>query len=249
GAGVVGKEKMQRIGGGVGYRDHNVCVHDVVNQGIVFAADALDIVLAIAIIEHGRTFERFDSDGLGAVQLLEPVARRNCAGRSGSRDKSRQPIVPVSALEMLEYGIERSAGAVVMNEVVWERGELIDDDVLFVIFQLGAFVIYFLDVALGARRTHDIGWIGYPALKPIEPLAAHAGRQHRRATAAQDARDRDTAAAVVAGRWPYCAIAGRIELSGDKTRHKTRIGSQHLVRSDHREAAAQQYDERRPYAG
>src|ERR1700745_110689 len=76
-----------------------------------------------------------------------------------------------------------------MDKIIREFGELIDDDVLLVAFQLGALVVYFLDIALGARRAHDVGWISDPAPEPVEPLAAHAGRPHRRAPAARGRSD------------------------------------------------------------
>ena len=85
--------------------------------------------------------------------------------------------------------------------------------------------------------------------QPVEALAAHAGRQHRDAAAAEDAGDGDAAAAVVAGRWPHRAVVRRIELSGDQARHQAGIGGEHLVRADHREAAAEQHDDRRLHAG
>ncbi len=89
-----------------------------------------------------------------------------------------------------------------MNEVIRELGELVEDDVVRITRELGALVVDFLDVAFGAGRANDIGRIADPVAQPIEPLAAHAGGQHRDAATAQDARNGDAAAAVVAGRRP-----------------------------------------------
>ena len=115
--------------------------------------------------------------------------------------------------------------------------------------QLGALVVDFLDVALGARRANDVGRIGDPLLQPVEALAAHAGRQHGHAAAAENARDRNAAAAVVAGRRPDRPVVRRIELPGHQARHQAGIGGEHLVRADHRKAPAEQDDDRRLHAG
>ncbi len=48
----------------------------------VLVADALDVVLAITIVQHGRAFNRFDSGDLRAMTLLQVVTRRNRARRS-----------------------------------------------------------------------------------------------------------------------------------------------------------------------
>ena len=61
-------------------------------------------------------------------------------------------------------------------------------------------------------------------LQPLEALAAHAGRQDGNAAAAENARDRDAAAAIVAGRGPHGLVDGGIELAGDEARHETGIG-------------------------
>ena len=140
-------------------------------------------------------------------------------------------------------------GAVIMDEIVGELGELIEDDVLPVARELGALVVDLLDVALGAGRADDVGGLGNPLLQPVEALAAHAGGKHGDAAAAEDARNRDAAAAVIAGRRPDRAVVRRIELAGDQPRHEAGIGRQHLVRADHRKAAAEQHDDRRLHAG
>src|SRR4029079_11363636 len=106
--------------------------------------------------------------------------------------------------------------AIIMNEVVREFGELIDDDVLAILFKLSALVVDFLDVALGTRRADNVGRIGHPMLEPVEPLAAHASRQHRGAPTAEDAGDRHAPATIVTRRGPNRAVTGRIEPPRDK---------------------------------
>lgn len=49
----------------------------------VLVADALDAVLAVAILRHCRTFESLDGGVRRAVALLEIIASRNRPGRSG----------------------------------------------------------------------------------------------------------------------------------------------------------------------
>src|SRR5689334_22897286 len=112
----------------------------------MLVADALNVVLTIAVVEHRWAFKRFDSHNLGAVQFLKPVTCRDRTGRPGRRDKSRQPILFVAALKMFEYRIECRTGAIIMNEVVRELGELVDDDVLPVARQFSALVVDLLDV-------------------------------------------------------------------------------------------------------
>ena len=152
-------------------------------------------------------------------------------------------------LEMAEDPVERAPGAVIVDEIVGELGELIEDDVLPVARQLGALVVDLLDVALGAGRADDVGRLGNPLLQPVEALAAHAGGKHGHAAAAEDAGNRDAAAAVIAGRRPDRAVVRRIELPGDQPRHEAGVGREHLVGADHRKATAEQHDDRRRHAG
>ena len=67
---IAAEEQVESVARVVGHADHDVGVHDVVDQRDVLVADALDVVLAIAVLEHGRAFERLDGDDLGAVPLL-----------------------------------------------------------------------------------------------------------------------------------------------------------------------------------
>ena len=136
-----------------------------------------------------------------------------------------------------------------MDQIVSELGELIEDDVLVIARELRALVVDFLDVALGPRRADDVGGLADPLRQPLETLTAHARRQNSNAAAAEDAGDGDTAAAVVACGRPDGAMMLRIEQPGHQPRHQTRIGGEDLVRADHREAPAQQYDNGRLHAG
>ena len=56
------EQHEQRVGRLVADAGHHVGVHDVVDIGNVLVADALDIVLAEAVIEQRRAFDRLDRD-------------------------------------------------------------------------------------------------------------------------------------------------------------------------------------------
>ena len=88
-----------------------------------------------------------------------------------------------------------------------------------------------------------------PIVEPVETLPAHALGQNRDAAAAEDARDRDAAAAVVAGRRPDRPVVLGIEPAGHQPGNQTAIGRQHLVRADHREKAAQCHHNRGAHPG
>src|SRR5262245_35877802 len=153
------------------------------------------------------------------------------------------------ALEVREHLIEGGAGAVIMNKVVGEFRELVENDIILVALELGALVIYLLDVAFRSRRADDVGGIRYPFLEPLETFPAHARRQHSHAAASENARYRYAASAVIAGGWPDGTVARRVERSRHQSGNEAGIGGEHLVRADHRETPPQQDDDRRLHAG
>ena len=55
-------------------RGHQVSIHHVVDQRNMFVANSLDIVFAVAVVQHGWTFERFDRNDLCSKIILEPVS-------------------------------------------------------------------------------------------------------------------------------------------------------------------------------
>ena len=55
------EQQVELVADPVGDRDDEVRVHHVVDQRDVLVADALDVVLAIAVLEHGRALKRLDS--------------------------------------------------------------------------------------------------------------------------------------------------------------------------------------------
>ena len=131
--------------------DHDVGVHHVVDQRNVLVADALDIVLAIAVVEHGRAFQRLDGGDLRAVPRLEIIAGGNGAGRASRRHESREFAIARTLLECCENLLERRAGAGdngsgnSQNAENWLR-------MMFcaIALELRAFVVDLLDVAFGA---------------------------------------------------------------------------------------------------
>src|SRR5262249_41537673 len=98
-------------------------------------------------------------------------------------------------------------------------------------------------------RANDVGGIGSPWLRPAEALSAHPVRQNRHPATAKNARYGNAAAAVISGRRPHRTVMRRIKLSADQAGHQTRIGGEHLVRTDEREAPAHEYHDRCLHAG
>ena len=78
-AGVGVEQRVEFVGRLVGDGGDDVGVHHVVDERDVLVADPLDVVLAVAVLEHRRTLECLDGDDAGAVLLLQPVAgARSC---------------------------------------------------------------------------------------------------------------------------------------------------------------------------
>ena len=137
--------------------------------------------------------------------------------------------------ESLEDLFNSRACRPVVDHVVPELGKLVEDDVIRIGGQLLAAVVDLLDVALTARRLDDVGRVGNPLIEPGEALATHPLGENGDAAAAHQPRDRDAAAAVVAGRWPDRALPRRVELACDEARREAAVGGEHLVGPDHRE--------------
>src|ERR1051325_8437027 len=135
--------------------------------------------------------------------------------------------------------IESVAGAMIVNKIIRKFRKLVENDVLLVARELRAFVVDLLDIALGPRRADDVRRIGDPLLEPVKAFATHAGRKHGNPAATENPRNCNTAAAVMAGRRPYCPVTRRVDLPGDEPRHETGVGGKHLVGADHRKASAE----------
>ena len=243
------EQQVEGVRALIGDADHQVAVHDVVDERHVLVADALDVVRAVAVVEQGRAFDRFDHRDARAQGLLQVVAGAQRPGRAAAGDEGGQAQVRVGRAQILEDPLERAAGAQVVGQVVAELGELVDDHVGRVALQLGADVVDLLDVALRARRADHVRGVRDPLVQPLEALGAHALGQHRHAAAAQDARDRHAAAAVVARRRPDRALCARVEAPGDDARHQAGVGGEHLVCPDHREALAERHHDARRNPG
>src|SRR6266511_2125812 len=78
-SGIAAEKQIERIAGQIGHADDEVGIHDVVDQRDVLVPDALDVVLAVSIAEHGRAFDGLGRGDLGAVPRFQVVA-----GRDGS---------------------------------------------------------------------------------------------------------------------------------------------------------------------
>ena len=234
------EEHVERIGGAIGHRRHDVGRHHVVDVRDVLVTDALDVVLAEAVAQQGRAFQRFDGNGERSEPFLQRVSRGERSGRTRRRHERAQALVTVGCAERLDRSTRRQA----MGQVVAELAELVQHHVRRVAFELSARVVDLLHVALRPRRAHDVFGIVHPSLEPLEALPAHVLGQHCHTPAAHDARDRDAAARVVAGRGPDRAMSSRVELAGDHPRGEARVRGLHLVRTDHRESVAEREHDR-----
>src|SRR5262245_58378591 len=154
-----------------------------------------------------------------------------------------------AAFDRVFAHLKRGAGAVIVDQIIGEFGELVENDVVLVARELVALVVDFLDVAFRSRRANDVAGMGDPFLQPVEALPAHAGGQHGHAAAAQNARYGNAAAAIISGRRPHRSVMRRLELASHQARHQTRIGGEHLVRADHGKAPSQEDHDRRLHAG
>src|SRR6516162_7417685 len=135
-----------------------------------------------------------------------------------------------------------------MRYIVAEFSKLVEDDIGRIARELGAFVVDLLYVALRAWGPDNVLRLGRPAAQPLEPLLAHALGQYGYAAAAENARDRDAAAAKISGRRPYGLVKRRIEPARHQSRYQAAIGGQHFVRPDHRKEATERDDNRRANA-
>ena len=74
---------------------------------------------------------------------------------------------------------------------------------------------------------------------------AHAFGEHGDTAAAEDTRNRDTAATVVSCRWPNRPVSGRVELACYEPWHEATIGGEHLMRPNHWKPVADGNDDLR----
>ncbi len=176
------EDGVEAVGGLIRDADHEVGVHDVVDQRHVLVADALDVVLAVAVVEQGRALDGFDDRDLGAVLRLEVVASRERAGRTAGRHVAGEARALRLLLQGEEDRLERRTRATPVRQIVAEFAELVDDLVGGIARQLGALVVDLLDVGLGAGRAHDV----LRAPSPIFPTSRtapgsclRAARPHR----------------------------------------------------------------------
>ena len=173
-----------------------------------------------------------------AIVPADPVALTNAASRAPG------------AARRLEHVVQRPAGDLEVAEVVAELAELVEHEVRRVLGERVARVVDLLDVALRADRADDVlGRVLAPPVEPVEALLAHALGEDRDAAAGHEPADGDAAAGVVAGARPDRPVAGGVELAGDDTRREAGVGGEHLVGGDHREAVAEDDDDRAVDAG
>ena len=186
------------------------------------------------MIEPCSSFSRSPA----AIVPAEPVALTNAASRARRRGRR------------LEHVVQRPAGDLQVAEVVAELAELVEHEVRRVLGERVARVVDLLDVALRADRADDVlGRVLAPPVEPVEALLAHALGEDGDAAAGHEPADGDAAAGVVAGARPDRPVAGGVELAGDHPRREAGVGGEHLVGADHREAVAEDDDDRAVDAG
>ena len=84
------EEHVELVGRSVADTHDHIGVHHVVDQRDVLVADALDVVLAVAVLEHRRALERLDRDDDRAVTVLEVVTRAERARGARRRHERRK---------------------------------------------------------------------------------------------------------------------------------------------------------------
>ena len=243
---------LEVVGRPVAHRGDEVVAHHVVDQRHVLVADALDVVLAEAVLEQGRALEGLGGEHLGAVDVLEVLTGGDGAGGTGGARHQGEPEVPAGVTPVgLEDVREGRPGDRVVHEVVPELGELVEHEVAGVLARKPvALVVDLLDVRLGADGADDVlDGVLAPAVEPVEALLAHPGRQDRHAAAREEPAHRDAAARVVPGRGPDGTVDGGVELPRHHSGRQAAVGGQHLVRGDHGEAVAEHDEDRAVDAG
>ena len=130
-----------------------------------------------------------------------------------------------------------------MDDVISELVELIENDVIRIFGERMTGVVNFLDVAFRAGCADDILRFADPTFQPYETFLTHAFGEHT--AAAEDTRNRDTAATVVSCRWPNRPVSGRVELACDEPWHEATIGGKHLMRPNHGKPVADGNDDLR----
>ena len=113
----------------------------------VLVADALDVVLAVAVVEHRGALDGLDSSDPGTVISLEPFAGGQCSRRPGGSHEGSQPKPGPLGLVVEVKVLEGSTSHLVVADVVGELGELVEDEVAGILGQLVTGVVDLLDVA------------------------------------------------------------------------------------------------------
>ena len=215
------------------------------NERNVFVADALDVVFAVAVLQHGRTLERFHRANGCAEQILQAIAGGDGAGRTRGAGERRQAqlIVTGARPHGVEHVGKRIARHLPVHQVVGEFTELVEDEVARILAHVVAGVVNLLHVAFGTRGANDVARVARPMIEPVEALLRHSRRQHRHTACTHDLADCHTATRIVTRGWPDGAMLGRVELPGDDARRQAGVGGQHLVCGDHRETIAEHHDD------
>ena len=170
---LLGEEPQQPLGVLVVDVDDHVGVLHVVNPGDVLVADALNAVVAEAVVQDGGALEGLAHRQLHAgVDLLQVVAAADGARAAAGEAGAGEPVP--GPLDALEQGGQGLAGDLVVPQMVAHLLKLVEDHAARVLPQLVGLVEDLLHVALAAGGGDDLRADG---LQPLKPLPAHAGGQ------------------------------------------------------------------------
>ena len=166
----------------------------------MLVADALNVVFAKTVLEHGRAFEGLNRNDLRPIPVFQAVARTNGSCRTSGRRKSSKTHVRIVACfcNMLVHGGQRCASYFVVTEVIAKLAELIENEILDVFFHFIASVVNLFHIALCAWRANDVARITRPLVEPIKTFLRHSCRQYGNTTSAHDFADGNTTARIVA---------------------------------------------------
>ena len=132
----------------------------------------------------------------------------------------------------------------IVTDMVAKFTKLVENKILRVEFHFVTRIVNFFDIALGARRTHDVTRVTHPFVEPIKSLLRHSRWQNCNSTRPHDAADRNATTRIISCRRPNCTVSTRVELPSNYSWRKTRIRCQYFVRGNHRKPITKHHDYR-----
>ena len=136
----------------------------------MLVANALNIVLAKTIFQHGGALQRFYRHYFRAVDVFQLVASCNGSGTTCCRSKCCEAQVFIVGIfpEVLVDMSKCRTRYCVVTHMVSKFAELVQNEIFWVFGHLVTCVVNFFHVALGTRSTHNVGRVCNPFVEPIE---------------------------------------------------------------------------------